>query len=223
MRIAVIAVLACGALAAQVAEKANERYQTPESRAKLMEGITSATRDARQKPKELVAALGIRPGMVVVDLGTGGGYMLPYLSAAAGPAGKVIAQDIFPDFLDSAKRRAAELNLKNVEFVRGDEKSTGLPSGVADLILVLDVYHHFNYPQQMLADLGRALKPDGRLAIVEYHRNEESMGRNGFALQHIRLGEEEAIKEIEAAGWKLLERKDFIPRVQWLGVFSRQK
>ena len=74
-------------LSAQVAQKANERYQSPDARKGMVATLTDPSRDARQKPKELVAELGIKPGMTVVDLGTGPGYMLPYLSAAVGPTG----------------------------------------------------------------------------------------------------------------------------------------
>ena len=220
MRTATLMLGIAGALLAQVAEKANENYRSPEVRAKIAASIASPDRDARQKPTELVAVLGLKPGMTVVDLGTAAGYMLPHLSKAVGPKGKVIAQDIYPDFLEAAKKTAA--SLENVEFVLGSVKGTNLPPGAADVIFVLDAYHHFDYPQEMLADLGRALKPDGRLVIVEYHKNEESMGRNGFALQHIRLAEDDAVKEIEAAGWQTVERKQFIPRVQWMGTFRKK-
>jgi SAM-dependent methyltransferase len=214
MRLAIILIGA--GLSAQVAEKANENYRTKEGRASVASGIGSSSRDARQKPKELVAALELEPGMVVADIGTGAGYMLPYLSEAVGPAGKVLAEDIFPDFLERAKSKAA--NLKNVSFVLGSEKATNLDTGSLDVVFVLDAYHHFNYPQALLADFARALKKNGRLIIVEYHKNEVAMA-NGRALEHIRLSAEDFAKEIEAAGWNLVSRKDFIPRVQWMGVF----
>jgi ubiquinone/menaquinone biosynthesis C-methylase UbiE len=217
MRIAVILIPAV--LFAQVAKKANENYQTPEGRAKLASSIGSSSRDARQKPKELTAALEIKPGMVVADIGTGAGYMLPYLSEAVGPTGKVLAEDIFPDFIERAKKKTT--GLTNVEFVLGTDKSTNLPAGVVDVIFTLDAYHHFDYPQVLLADFGRALKKDGRLIVVEYHKNKESMS-NGRALEHVRLSEEDAIKEIESAGWKLISRKDFIPRVQWIAIFQKK-
>jgi ubiquinone/menaquinone biosynthesis C-methylase UbiE len=217
MRLALL--LLSAVLSAQVAEKANENYRTKEGRASVASGIGSSSRDARQKPKELVAALGLKPGMVVADVGTGAGYMLPYLSEAVGPTGKVIAEDIFPDFLDTAKSKAS--NLKNVEFVLGSAKATNIPAGVADVIFVLDAYHHFDYPQAVLDDFGRVLKGNGRLMIVEYHKNDVAMP-NGRALEHIRLSADDAIKEIEAAGWKLVSRKDFIPKVQWLAEFQKK-
>ena len=84
---------------------------------------------------------------------------------------------------------------------------------------MLDVYHHLDYPAQTLAELRRALKPGGRLAIVEYHKNDIAM--NGGAKEHVRLGEPEAIAEIEANGFELMSKKDFVPQVQWMGIFTR--
>lgn len=215
-RTLLLGVIAALAASAQVAEKANENYKTKEGRSSVAAGLTGPARDARQKPKELVATLEIQPGMTVADVGTGAGYMLPHLSAAVGPGGRIFAQDVHNDFLDRAKESAKEL--KNVTFVLGDAKSTNLPSGSADLILLLDVYHHLDYPEASLRDLRRALKPEGRLAIVEYHKNEHAMP-NGRALQHVRLSEEDAIKEIEANGFRLVTRKEHVPRVQWVGIF----
>ena len=111
-------------LAAQVAEKANERYKTPEAPERDGRHADGAGRDARQKPRELVAELGIKPGMTVVDLGTGPGYMLPYLSTAVGPQGRVIGGGYFPGFPDKARERAT--GLKNVSFVLGTAKETKL-------------------------------------------------------------------------------------------------
>ena len=218
MRVLVLALL-CSLLSAQVAQKANERYQSPDARKGMVATLTDPSRDARQKPKELIAELGIKPGMTVVDLGTGPGYMLPYLSTAVGSGGQVIAEDIFPDFLQKARERTADL--KNITFVLGTAKETRLPEKSADLILVLDVYHHLDYPAQTLSELRRALKPEGRLAIVEYHKNDIAM--NGGAKEHVRLGQPEAIAEIEANGFSLVSKKDFVPQVQWLGIFTPAK
>jgi SAM-dependent methyltransferase len=102
--------------------------------------------------------------------------------------------------------------------VLGTAKETKLPEAAADLILVLDVYHHLDYPAQTLSELLRALKPNGRLAVVEYHKNDIAM--NGGAKEHVRLGEADAIAEIESNGFKLVSKKDFVPQVQWMGIFA---
>ena len=216
MRLTGLAILCVSAAWAQVAAEANKDYQKPESRAKIAAGLGSESRDERQKPKELVAALGIKPGMSVADVGTGAGYMLKHLVAAVGPSGTVYAQDVFPDFIETAKKSAGGAG--NVRFVLGNTKSSELPAKSVDLILVLDAYHHFDYPAPMLASLRQALRPEGRLVIVEYHKNEKAMP-NGRALQHIRATREEFVKEIESHDFKAVEVKDFQPDVQWMGIF----
>lgn len=216
MKLAAIGLACCWAAFGQAAAEANKEYSDPSFRAKLAAGLTADSRDARQKPKELVAAMAIQPGMTVADVGTGGGYMLKHLSAAVGPGGTVYAQDIFPDLIATAKKTAADLN--NVKYVLGNTKSTELPANSADRILVLDAYHHFDHPDAMLASLRQALKPGGRIVIVEYHKNEKAMP-NGRALTHIRATREEFVKEIESHGLKAVEVKDFQPEVQWMGIF----
>lgn len=214
-------ILLCCSLSAQVAEKANEGYKTPEARARVGSTLAAADRDARQKPKELVAAMGLKPGMSVADVGTGVGYMLPFLSEAVGAGGTVIAQDIFPDFLDKARQRVATEKLTNVQFVLGTTDDPKLPANSLDAILMLDVYHHIDYPAKVLANLRKALKPDGHLVIVEYHKNETAMA-NGRALEHVRLGEEDAEREIESNGFRLLSRHDHVAKVQWMGIFAKK-
>src|SRR5262245_48499524 len=86
-----VLLLCAYSLSAQVAKEANERYQTPEGRAAVAKGLSAADRDARQKPRELVEAMSLKSGMVA-DIGTGTGYMLPYLSEAVGPGGRVLSE-----------------------------------------------------------------------------------------------------------------------------------
>src|SRR5437879_5413652 len=90
----------------QVAEPANRGYQTKEGRESVARGLADPQRDEKQKPRELVEAMSLKAGQSVADVGTGVGYMLPYLSKAVGPTGRVFAEDIQQDFLDKAKLRA---------------------------------------------------------------------------------------------------------------------
>jgi predicted methyltransferase len=205
----------------QVAEKANERYQTEQGRATIAKGLGSSDRDRVQRPDELVRAIGVKPGMTVADVGTGVGYMLPHLSAAVGTNGKVIGEDIFDDFLGKARAAVEKAGLSNVEFVKGTEKTANLPTGEVDVILALDSYHHFNYPKEMLASFRSALKPGGHLAIVEYYRREGAMGGQS-ALLHIRVDDAGVIKEVEAAGFRLIQEQEHIPKSQYIALFERQ-
>lgn len=215
-------VLVPGLLLAQVAKEANSGYRTEAARAGVASTLADPARDERQKPRELIEEMGLRPGMSVADVGTGVGYMLPFLSEAVGPQGRVYAEDIFPDFLSQAKQRGSDKKLANVNYILGSEKDPKLPPNSLDEILVLDVYHHFDYPEQMLNAFRQALKPGGRLAMVEYHKTKEAMP-GGRALTHIRLDADGMIHEIERCGFQLVSRRDHIPGSQYLAIFQAKQ
>lgn len=206
---------------AQVADKANEQYKTKEGREGMARTLADPARDERQKPRELVEAMGLQPGNTVVDLGTGVGYMLPYLSHAVGKSGRVIAEDIQTDFLDKARTRARSTNLANVDFVLGTDRDPKLPGDTANAILVLDVYHHFDYPEMMLAHIRDSLQSDGRLIIVDYYKRPDAMP-GGRAMEHIRLDEDDVIKEVEANGFKLVSQHEHLPKTQYIAIFEKK-
>jgi ubiquinone/menaquinone biosynthesis C-methylase UbiE len=210
----------CFVLYGQAAKTANERYQTPAGREAVAKGLGDAKRDERQKPRELVEAMQLRPGMTVADIGTGVGYMLPFLSTAVGAKGRVLAEDIFDDFLAQAKARAADTKLVNVTFVKGTEHGPQLPAGSVDVALALDSYHHYDYPADMLAGIRAGLKPGGRLVIVEFYKSKDAMP-GGNALEHVRLNKPELIQEVESNRFKLLSSHDHIPGSQYIAVFEK--
>jgi ubiquinone/menaquinone biosynthesis C-methylase UbiE len=218
-----VGILCCAALAAQVATEANRRYQTPENRAQMARGFDRPERDARQKPQELVAAMDLRPGMIVVDIGTAAGYMLPFLSKAVGPEGRVMAQDIFDDFLEKAREKAKREDLRNVTFVKGTERDPNLPEGAVDVALALDSYHHYDYPQEMLAGIRKGLRDGGRFVLVEYYRRPGSMGGDrDYPLKHIRLDEDGVIEEIGANGFTLVSKRVHVEGSQYMLVFEKR-
>ncbi len=216
----VAALVLASALGAQVAGPANSGYQTEAQRKGVANGLSDPARDEKQRPGELVRAMGLQPGMTVADVGTGIGYMLPFLSKRVGPTGRVIAEDIFDDFLESAKQRVERQKLENVTFVKGAETDPNLPEGAVDVVLALDVYHHFDYPDKMLAAIYKSLKPGGKLVVVEYYKRPEAMPNNR-AMTHIRLDMADVIKEIEANHFHLLSEKEHIPDSQYMLVLRK--
>jgi len=201
----------------QVAERVNQTYESPEGRERMIGLLSSPDRADNLEAEKLIASLDISDGATVVDLGTGAGFLLPFLSDAVGPDGKVIAQDIYEDFLEAARQIAASERLPNVEFLFGDEKDPRLPEGGVALIIAVDAYHHFNYPAEMLAGIRHGLKSSGRLAILEYHKS-------GFAdSAHIRLDKADLIREIVANGFRLISDEDHIPGSQYLLQFTRNE
>jgi ubiquinone/menaquinone biosynthesis C-methylase UbiE len=182
------------------------------------------TREERQKPRDIVDAMDLKPGATVADVGTGVGFMLPYLSHAVGDTGKVVAEDIQNDFLDKAKFKAQLSRLSNVQFVLGTDRDPKLPADTLEGVLVLDVYHHFDYPEAMLEHIHDSLLSDGKLVIVEYYKRQGAMPGSDpdQALRHIRLDQDGLIMEVEANGFRLISKRDLTPKSQYIAVFVRK-
>ena len=139
----------------------------------------------------------------MADIGTGVGFMLPYLSHAVGDTGHVIGEDIQNDFLDKARVKVQLSHLNNVQFVLGTDRDPKLRTESLE---------------------GDSLLSDGKLVIVEYFKRPGAM-RNGdpnFAVTHIRLDEDDLIKEVEANGFRLVSKRDLVPKSQYLAVFVRK-
>ena len=125
-------------------------------------------REAEEAPSKAVAALDIRPGSVVADVGAGSGYYTVRLAKAVGAAGKVVATDLQPGMLDIIRAKVARERLTNVEIIQGRADDPVLPAGAFDLIVMVDVYHELAAPQLFVRKLKEALKPDGRLVLIEF-------------------------------------------------------
>ena len=204
-----------------MAAKANKAYKTKEGREGVAKTLADPNRDERQNPRDIVEAMKLKKGQTVVDLGTGVGLHAPVPEPRGGPTGGVIGEDIAQDFIDKAKLRASTLELKNVTFILGTEQDPMLPADKADAILVLDVYHHFDYPATMLGHIRDCLVSDGRLYIIDFYKRPDAMP-NGRAMQHIRLDQEDVIHEVEAAGFRMSSKRELVPKAQYLVVFVKK-
>src|SRR5215472_3241075 len=122
----------------QVAEKANEGYKTKEGRASVAKNLIDPARSERQRPRDIVDQMALQPGQSVADVGTGVGFMLPYLSRAVGDIGTVYGEDIQQEFLSQAQTRANSLGVKNVKFVLGTDRDPNLPANTLSGVLILD-------------------------------------------------------------------------------------
>jgi predicted methyltransferase len=131
------------------------------------DGSHDQNRDKWQKVDEIFAAMGVKAGAVVADVGAGGGYFTTRLSRAVGDTGRVYAVDVNADALGRLRTRLTGEGLTNVELVHGSGNDPKLPPGSLDAALIVNAYHEMNEHQAMLAALKAALKPDGRLVIVE--------------------------------------------------------
>ena len=177
--------------------------------------LDGRNRDAWQKPDEVIAALELAPGAVVADVGAGTGYFTERLSDAVGPSGRVYATDVQDAMLRALEERVAEARLANVEVVRAGFDDPALPAACCDLVFFANVYKEIDDRVAYLRRLAPALRPGGRIAIIEYRP-----GRGGLGPpEEARLPEAQVVEELATADFALVARYDFLPR-QYFLVFA---
>jgi len=165
-------------------------------------------REKEENPEGALNAIGLRPGMVVADIGAGTGYMSLRMAKRVGPSGKVYANDIQPEMLRRLRQNADKAQLKNVETVLGSDDDPKLPAGQMDLVLLVDVYHEFSQPQKMLRKIRESLKPSGRLVLLEYRKEDPSI-----PIQTVhKMSVAEVKKELEAERFILSQVIESLPR-----------
>lgn len=174
-------------------------------------------RDEWQKPRELVAALSLHPGMRVADLGAGTGYFSRYLSSAVGEEGTVFAVDPEPNMIVYLRQRAEQERTANVVPVLASTDAPRLPAGSIDLVLVVDTYHHIDRRREYFRQLRRSLTRHGRVAIVDWQKRELPVGPPP---PH-KLAREQVVDEMTAAGYTLIEEPQVLP-YQYVLIFRAQ-
>jgi predicted methyltransferase len=174
------------------------------------------TREQEEAPERALAMIGIRPGMVVADVGAGTGYMTVRLARLVGLSGRVYANDIQPAMLRAVEDKAKAEHLANIEVVGGTETDARLPANSLDLALLVDVYHELRHPQDMLRSLRRSLKADGRLVLMEYRQEDPDIP---IAATH-RMSAAGARAEVEGEGFAFERAIEDLPR-QHILVFHR--
>jgi predicted methyltransferase len=156
-----------------------------------------ASREGEESPDRALSLVGLKHGMTVADVGAGSGYMTLRLASIVGQTGKVYANDIQPKLLAMVQDKARAQNLKNISIVLGSDTDARLPDNAIDVALLVDVYHEFQHPREMLQSIRRALKPGGRLVLIEYRKEDPTIP---IAPTH-RLSVAEARTEIESEGF----------------------
>jgi predicted methyltransferase len=124
-------------------------------------------RDAADEPRQVVRLLGIKAGMTVADIGAGSGYYVVRLSPIVGPHGRVIAEDVVPEYLRDLRKRVRDLALQNVAIGRGEPHDPRLPADSLDIAILVHMYHEIAQPYALLYNLIPALKPGARVGIVD--------------------------------------------------------
>ncbi|PHX58053.1 MAG: SAM-dependent methyltransferase [Opitutia bacterium] len=172
-------------------------------------------REKEEAPSKAIALLELAPDAVLADIGAGSGYY-SFRIARKLPRGKVVAVDIQPEMLDFLKTESVKLGVTNVHPHLGAIDDVKLPPGSIDAALMVDAYHEFDHPVEMLASLRSALKPKGRIYLLEYRAEDDNVPIK----PHHKMTEAQARKEFEAAGFRFLLNKPDLPW-QHLMIFEK--
>lgn len=238
--VGLLAVLSLGVVAARAEPRAapapkSSRYKTgtptdPGGRGKFYMGreiafvmghqgagwLERPQREKQEQPKKLLKILDVKPGMVVADIGAGSGYHSFRFAQKVGPNGKVLAVDIQKEMLALIRKRMKKEKVKNIEPVLGKEADPKLPAGGVDLVLMVDVYHEFTFPYEMTAALIKALKPGGRMAFVEFRREDANVP---ILLAH-KMTEKQVLAEMALHPLKHVKTDESLP---WQHVIIFEK
>jgi len=175
-------------------------------------------RASEEQPQLAIDALGIKPGQTVADLGAGSGYYSFRVAPLVGPTGKVLAIDIEPAMLEAIVQRAQREHISNVATVRSSAQDPNLAAGSVDLLFMVDVYHELEYPYEMMTKVRAALKPGGRVALIEYRAEDPEVAIKPLH----KMSERQVRREMQAAGFKHLQTVRTLP-LQHLIVFAADR
>ena len=165
------------------------------------------TREAEEQPERMLDALKIRPGATVADIGAGAGYTSLRLSRRVGANGTVLATDVQPQMLAMLQENAKLAGVRNIKPVRATQAKVNLPDAAVDLAIMVDVYHEASDPEALLVGIKQALKPGGRLVLVEFRGEDPEVPikpEHKMTLAQVR-------KELEPQGYKFVESLEFLP------------
>ena len=164
-------------------------------------------REAEEKTSTLIENLEIRSQDRIADIGAGSGYHV-FRMAPLAAEGVVYAVDIQPEMLEVIERRKKTSGIENIELIAGDEKSVNLPENSVDKVLMVDVYHEFSYPAEIMASIIKALRPGGKVYLIEYRGEDESIPIKKLHKMTVN----QAVKEMTAVGLTLHENLSNLPR-----------
>jgi ubiquinone/menaquinone biosynthesis C-methylase UbiE len=199
--------LTAGAQERSVSPGINQHYEDPDYR-QWVATFERPGREIYDRRHEIANVTGLSPGMVVADVGAGTGLFTRLFAPMVGNEGRVIAVDISRGFIENILRTSRQQGLVNVEGVVNTAADVSLPAASVDLVFVCDSYHHFEYPQRMLESIYEALRPGGELVVIDFRR---IPGYSfPWVMQHVRAGKPTVVREIESAGFRLTEDRDFL-------------
>jgi predicted methyltransferase len=179
------------------------------------------SRELYARRREVVAACEIKPGETVADIGAGTGLFTRLFSEAVGSKGRVIAVEISQKFLDHIMLTSRQAGQRNVEVLRAAADSSNLPPESIDVAFICDTYHHFEFPQKTMTSLQRALRPGGRVILVDFRRVPGTA--TDWVLDHVRAGQEVFEAEISEAGFTKVREEPELLKENYFVVFQKRE
>jgi ubiquinone/menaquinone biosynthesis C-methylase UbiE len=164
-------------------------------------------RATEEQPQKMIAALGLKSTDVVADIGAGTGYISQLLARQV-PDGKVLAVDVQPEMIELLQQRIAKSKITNIQTQLGTEQSPELPAESIDLAIMVDAYHEFSYPHEMMVGIVAALKPGGRVVLTEYRGEDPKV----FIKPHHKTTQKQIQYEMKDVGLKLLKNESVLPQ-----------
>ena len=171
-----------------------------------MEWLNRPEREQEENVSTLLENMDIQSDDVIADIGAGSGYHV-FKMAPKASNGKVYAVDIQEEMLAEMRRQKSARDIDNVELIKGSEQSVNLPNNAIDKVLMVDVYHEFNYPLEMMLSIKKSLKPDGKVYLIEYRGEDPAIPIKTIH----KMTEAQSVKEMKAAGFTLVENIDNLP------------
>jgi arsenite methyltransferase len=182
-----------------------------------MAALEDPARDAYQKPHEVFMALDLKGGERIADVGAGAGYFTRRFAQHVGALGRVYAVDVSPDMIVHLNRWVRDAGVENVRTILAPPDDPLLPAASIDLVFICDTWHHIGDRGHYLATLQKALKPGGRLAIIDFQKRDTPVG----APMEMRVDRDDVVRELAQNGFQLLKEHTFLP-YQYFLVFGRR-
>jgi ubiquinone/menaquinone biosynthesis C-methylase UbiE len=170
---------------------------------------------------EILKAMDLKPGMDVADIGAGSGLITRLIARQVAPGGTAYAVDISKNMIDYITETARKENIANLKAILGDPRSPKLLPNSVDVVCIIDAYHHFEYPAEMLAEIRKALRPEGVLLLIDFKRI-DGVSRD-YILKMVRAGEGTFTDEFLNAGFDLVERRDDMFPENYLLKFKHRR
>ncbi len=201
-----------------VAPGINKPFEKPKV-AEFQGKFEKEGREAFDHRDKIVAACQLQKGMAIADVGAGTGLFTRLFATAVGEKGQVFAVDISSEFVDHIQQSARQDGLKNIQGVVCQADSVKLPQGSVDLVFICDTYHHFEFPEKTMHSIHQALKPGGKVVVIDYRRIAGTS--TDWVMSHVRAGQEVVEKEIAQCGFKRVREVSDLLKENYFIVFEK--